>query len=203
MRSRRSNCIPSPFCPLPFPFGHLPRFPLLPLPTNTPLMGRIEPTLWAQSGDWEFKNGTGGRSVYGLHFKDESHKLKHTGRGVVSMVVSRPHTSNSQFMIALDKTEWRTLGGEGAAGVAGGRDLGGRGGTRLPPRSPLWMAVAHRALAGWGRGRRCGCGRQPSSIRRPTTHAWRGTRPPRRSAAVAEAATSPRHTSRPRQLTDR
>lgn len=82
---------------------------------------RIEPTLWAQSGDWEFKNGTGGRSVYGLHFKDESHKLKHTGRGVVSMVVSRPNTSNSQFMIALDKTEWlddlQVVFGEVVAGM--------------------------------------------------------------------------------------
>lgn len=96
---------------LPFPTATLPLlFPVLPSPYRPWVWGRIEPTLWAQSGDWEFKNGTGGRSVYGLHFKDESHKLKHTGRGVVSMVVSRPNTSNSQFMIALDKTEWRTFG---------------------------------------------------------------------------------------------
>lgn len=96
-------------------------------------MSRIEPTLWAQSGDWEFKNGTGGRSVYGLHFKDESHKLKHTGRGVVSMVVSRPDTSNSQFMIALDKTEWRTF----VRAVRGGDQEGiweGRGRDGTPRR---------------------------------------------------------------------
>lgn len=113
---------------------------LLLFPSPSPYLpgfvDRIEPTLWAQSGDWEFKNGTGGRSVYGLHFKDESHKLKHTGRGVVSMVVSRPNTSNSQFMIALDKTEWRTfrVGGTdrrrgGRGGWEGGdeRDWGGNG----------------------------------------------------------------------------
>lgn len=65
------------------------------------VLHRMIPGLMVQGGDFESANGTGGESIYGRRFADETFGDKHTRRGLLGMANDGPNTNGSNFFILL------------------------------------------------------------------------------------------------------
>jgi len=67
---------------------------------------RIVPEMMIQGGDITARDGSGGHSIYGSSFRDESFKFSHNRGGLLSMANRGPDTNSSQFFITTNPCTW-------------------------------------------------------------------------------------------------
>lgn len=64
--------------------------------------GTVLSQIMIQGGDIINFDGTSGESIYGAQFEDESFKLSHSSKGLLSMVnEGSPNSNSSQFIITI------------------------------------------------------------------------------------------------------
>jgi peptidylprolyl isomerase len=66
---------------------------------------RIVPGFVAQAGDTTNGDGTGGESIYGAPFPDETFQIRQDRAGIVAMASDGRDTNGSQFYITLAKSD--------------------------------------------------------------------------------------------------
>ncbi|KAI8344735.1 cyclophilin-like domain-containing protein [Chlamydoabsidia padenii] len=76
----------------------------MPLHYRGSIFHRVIKSFCAQGGDFTRRNGSGGESIYGATFPDESFTRKHTVEGLLSMANRGPNTQSSQFFITTRPT---------------------------------------------------------------------------------------------------